>query len=243
MRSVTMVSAYFNNRGMLLKQLAAFRALPPPYALRFEFIVVDDCSDLPDVPVPADLPFTYERYRLTEKVRWNQDACRNLGVSKATHDWLLLTDMDHMPLGDAVKFMFDEMASPKTAYRFSRKTLPDCSDYKPHPNTWFIHKDLYEKVGGYDERLAGLYGTDGDFVKRVQAVAPIRQVGAHVLRVPRESVPDASTPQSYGRKSDADKREMIARVTLRDAEARDGGPVTIRGRFPWERLSSTPSTA
>jgi hypothetical protein len=34
---------------------------------------------------------------MREDIAWNQDACRNLAVSLARTEWVLLTDMDHVP--------------------------------------------------------------------------------------------------------------------------------------------------
>ncbi len=59
------------------------------------------------------------------------------------------------------------------AYTFARVNAPALDPYKPHPNSWAMTRDLFWYAGGYDEALAGNYGTDGDFKVRVNRVAAI----------------------------------------------------------------------
>lgn len=237
MRQVVMVSAYFNNPTMLQKQLAALDQLPEKFVRLFSLVVVDDCSE----PFPADdsavHPFDFQIYRLTTKVRWNQDTCRNLGVASSDSPWLFLTDMDHIPTPEAIRWMIEGAGVHRNrVYRFSRVSAPEMQPYKPHPNTWFMHRELYDQVGGYDERLAGVYGTDMDFKKRLDDVAVTELRPELVVRVPRTVVPDASTPLDYGRKSDAEKVEMSRRISEREKKVSAGAPRTLRGSFPWVRV-------
>ncbi len=53
----------------------------------------------------------------------------------------------------------------------SRVDAPNLTPYKPHPNTWLLTTDLFYRIGGYDERFSGFYGTDGEFRNRVQRTA------------------------------------------------------------------------
>lgn len=240
---VTFVSAYFNNATMLRRQVEELGKLPADWQAHIELIVVDDASDT----APAALPeewfeqyawmFRLRIYRLTRKVRWNQDACRNLGAVVASPDnWLLLTDMDHIPTKSAWQWMLFGAHETSKVYRFGRQNY-DGSPYKPHPNSWFMTQDMYDTIGGYDERLAGLYGTDGDFRKRVDAHAAVIGRPETLIRVGREDIPDASTPRDYGRKSEEDKTEMSRRVQERDAQVLLGlGPRTQRLTFPWVKV-------
>lgn len=213
---VSVVMAYFNNPMMLQRQYAQFMAYPEHVRRAVEYIVVDDCSDegKQAVPPPAGWDIRFQLWRQEIKLRWNQDSCRNHGAFKASFRFLLLTDMDHLiPAETLADLTLGEWPDSK-AFRFSRVNDQTFDTYKPHPNSWFMSRLLYDRVGGYDERLAGLYGTDGDFRSRLAKAATLEQLPQTLIRVGREHTPDASTPREYGRKTEQDGRrisELIAK--------------------------------
>jgi hypothetical protein len=84
-------------------------------------------------------------YRMLEDVRWNQDACRNLGVSQAETDWLLLTDMDHVVPADTFEKILKASLDSDTAYRFARVSMPKLDPYKMHPNSWLMTKAVFDR--------------------------------------------------------------------------------------------------
>jgi len=210
---LSIVMAYYNNPGMLIHQYAMFRSYPDHVRRSIEYIVVDDHSiDGKEALPPAepwDIPITIGR--MAKKVRWNQDACRNWGVSQARADWLLLTDMDHLiPAETLADLLLMPWAGwpQNEAYRLSRRNYGTMEPYKPHPNSWVMPKAFFDRVGGYDERFAGYYGTDGDFVARLRKWTEISELPQYLIRVGREHIEDASTPREYGRKSDRDGEQM-----------------------------------
>lgn len=209
-RPVTIILAYYENAGMLARQYEQIAAYPEELREHLRLIVVDDGS--PNAPAVGGPCGVHQRiYRMRVDVRWNQDACRNLAMSKATTAWRLMTDIDHLIPETTVGHLIWGKADKRKAYRFGRLTLPGETIYRPHPNTWFLTGRLFDEADGYDERFAGWYGTDGDFVGRLQRVAKaIEQRDEFIIRVPREVIPDASTT-SYARKTEADRTE-IARI-------------------------------
>lgn len=105
---------------------------------------------------------------------------------------------------------------------------------KPHPNSWFLHRSLFERVGGYDERFAGYYGTDGDFkVRLLEKAKSWVKLEEYLIRVPREVIPDASTT-SYARKEHYDRPEV---QRLLKARPTSYDPRPQRFRFPYERVA------
>lgn len=213
MRKVTLIMAYYINSTMLHKQLEHMAGYPQDIKNNLEVIIVDDCSPQNPAKIHRDIGCRVRLYRTEVDVRWNQDFCRNLAASKAENNWLLLTDIDHMIPAETLKVVMTagDLAE-NSAYKFSRATMPLLAPYKPHPNSWFLSKRLYSDVGGYDERLAGYYGTDGDFVKRLTYKAlsqggEVRILPSVIWRVPREYIPDASTT-TLERKSEADKQAI-----------------------------------
>lgn len=219
--------AYYLNAGMLKKQYEYFRALDEKYRARLRYIVVDDGSPR-DPAFYEDIGMPLEIFRIEKDIPWNQDAARNIGVHQAPDGWVLLTDMDHLIPPSTIRRVLDGKLNPERVYTFTRVSAPEMNSYKPHPNSWLMQKETYKKMGGYDEGLAGLYGTDGDF--RVRITAKIVQLDAPLIRVPREVIPDASTT-TYQRKKPEDKDLMKARKDKRGA---DWKPLNLS--FPYHRV-------
>lgn len=239
-RAITLVLPYYDNPGMLARQQAAWAAFPEHLRRRLHVILVDDAS--PRWPAephvgPAAHGETgvasFALYRTGKDVRWNWIFCRNLGVAMAPTKWVLLTDIDHLLPVETLRRLLDGELRADAAYRFSRVDAPDLTPYKPHPNTWFLHRGLFEKVGGYDERFSGFYGTDGDFRRRMQDTArKIIMLPEVMIRVPREVVADASTT-TYTRKEKWDKRN-VARILAEREGIKDWRP--LRLSFPYTRV-------
>lgn len=76
--------------------------------------------------------------------------------------------------------------------------------YKAHPNTWLMTRQMFDRIGGYDERFSGFYGSDSEFRERVEHTAERVVLRPEVvIRYPREVIPDASTT-TYKRKQPED---------------------------------------
>lgn len=233
LNDVTLCLAYYENPEMLVHQIEQLNAVPDELRAHIRVIIVDDGS--PNHPAEHVLDngpnaaFPIALYRMDVDVRWNQDACRNIAASEAETRWLLLTDMDHvLPVKTWLRIITGRL-SWKEVYMFQRKTGRQLSQRNPHPNTWLITTDRFEAAGGYDERLAGWYGTDGDFKRRVLKIATIVLLHEFIHEVTPDMVADCRTT-AYERKT-PDDRTAIARIIF------ERGPEPpIRGRFPWHRV-------
>lgn len=225
--------AYFDNPQMLARHYEQFRQMPHEVSKRMAVIIVDDGS--PDYPAWGEyIGMKLSVYRVGVNVRWNQDACRNIGVHHAETQWVLLTDMDHMLPVKTAEYLVNNKFDGRMAYKFTRVSEPDMSFYKSHPNSWFLTKALYDKVGGYDERFAGFYGTDFDIRDRLAAQARILCFDEkHLIRVPREITPDAATPKEFGRKSDSDGINI---KRIKAERAAEPGWTTKRLTFPYVQV-------
>lgn len=215
MTPFTLVMAYYENAGMLREHVRTWLALPLELAAALRVVIVDDGSpERPALEALFQHPLAFDSlaarlgglqvWRMGVDVRWNQDACRNIGVREASTRWVLLTDMDHVVPEQTWRRLMAEKLKKPIAYRFGRVNAPRGDVYKVHPNTWAMTRDLYWQAGGYDEALAGHYGTDGDFKVRLSRVAPIVDLPEVVIRFPREVIHDASTT-TLERKSAADR--------------------------------------
>jgi len=237
MEGLTVIMPFYRNKGMLNKQIEVFNSYPQEVQKRLEFIVVDDCSPIGDRAEEAKLKtgdYDFKLYRILTDLRWNWLQCRNLGAKEAAHDWILMTDIDHIiPEKTMIKIMSTEFDG-KSFYTFPRINWADNGEYKPHPNSYLMPLKRFWKVGGYDETYAGHYGTDGMWRRRCEEVSShVFLAGCPLARVDREDIPDASTkPEVLDRK---DNRDPKALEDIRAyKEATGGGIITLR--FPWKRI-------
>ena len=228
---ITVIIPYYDNPSMLQKQQALWKIYSDVIKENVRFTVIDDGSAIPAESVWVDTGCDQRLYRMGVDVRWNQDACRNLGAHKADTYWLLMTDIDHIVPGLTLEKLL-KVPQQSRAYRLSRLDAPSMKKIKPHPNTWFIARSLFKKIGGYDERFAGWYGTDGEFAGRVRARSGIHFLNYSVVRYGRSVIADASTTK-YERKTAAD-RENIRRIKAERAAIKGWKPLNLT--FPWERV-------
>ena len=240
MNEITLIFPYYENPGMLVKQREHIAALPQIIRENLRVIFVDDGS--PDHPVTdEELGLwkgtglsAFAAYRMLIDVRWNWIACRNLAVSRAKTEWVLMTDIDHLLPIQTARRVMNYVLDKRRVYRFSRVDAPDMTPYKPHPNSWLMTRRMFDRIGGYDERFSGFYGTDGEFRDRVTAQAgPPIMLDEPLVRVPREVQADASTTR-YGRKEVQD-HENVPRI--REVRNSQPGWKTLRDTFPWERIA------
>lgn len=237
MNDLTLVYAYYLNKGMLDEHYRHWRTLPQEIKNHLRAIVVDDGSPHnPAMPPTEPLGFPVSVFRILVDIPWNQDACRNLAMMHCDTQWALLTDMDHLVPVQTLEWVINAELDPACVYRFSRVSMPDLSPYKPHPNSFLMTRELYDRIGGYEERFGGYYGTDGHFLRAIQANASLVQTKAPLIRYPREVIHDASTT-TLRRKNPNDKLKIdtIRRQISRMENPEDRRPK--RNMHPWVRIN------
>lgn len=235
-RDLTLILPYYENPEMFRQQQRAWHDYPEELKARFHVIVVDDGS--PTKPARWEVLggvglASFRLYRIGVDVRWNWLACRNLGAAEALTDWMLMTDMDHVLPPETLTEILTGKLKRERVYRFARVSAPTMEPYKEHPNSWLFTREMFLKIGGYDERFSGFYGTDGEFRGRVEAAAEdIVILPVPLIRYPREVIADASTTV-YGRKEPQDVENVRA---IREARALIPNWRPKRLSFPWEQL-------
>lgn len=241
---LSLVFPYYLNSGMLALQYAEMTRWSDKAKAQIEIVLVDDGSPEPAIEVerPEGLP-TLSIYRVLEDRPWFQHGARNIGAKEASAPWLFLTDMDHVLTAMAADALLKRLThlDPHMVYIPHRleadtmlPTLGRDGRPKPHPNSFIITKNLFWRVGGYDEDFCGVYGTDGLFKTRLFKMA----VKGFLKKVPlvrywRDVVPDASTttlPRKEGR-NPGDKDAIWARKA---AEGRLNEVLTLSA--PYERV-------
>lgn len=233
MNSITLISAYFENPLMLAKHRETWSAYSQGIKEWLEIILVDDCSiqhplSKQDLSGVSNL----KAFRLLKKVRWNQHACRNLGASQALNPWLLMVDMDTLVPAETMRGLIAGMLDQTKVYQFHRVSAPDFVPDKSHCNCFLISKILFDALGGYDERLAGCYNTDWDFLSRMKAAFETVLLDEKLVGYGTDVIPDASTT-CYERSSVEDSRDVCF---VKSERALNPFWRPKRGIFPSERI-------
>jgi hypothetical protein len=212
----TLILPYYENPKFLRTQIGWWSTYPDVLGAwigKFlSAIVVDDGSPVyPAEPIvkanPSSIPLRL--FRIGVDVRWNWLAARNIGAHHAEDGWLLLTDMDHvLPASTASALIFGKH-DPGLVYAFSRIEHTG-EPVQPHSASFFMTKAMFWKIGGYPEELAGFYGTDGDFRRRLAQHAKIQILEDRLIR--HEYQGDSSTT-AYLRKQpeDAAVKALVAK--------------------------------
>jgi hypothetical protein len=224
-KRLTLVVPYYECPEFYLQQVVHWDALANEYP--FRVIVVDDGS-----PSPAPFWPHIERpwlrgFRIENDVPWNWLAARNIGAHHADDGWLLLTDMDHIVPRETLSAVLYGQHDPAVVYAFSRREHTGAKIH-PHSASFLMTRAMFWNIGGYDERLSGVYGTDGAYRKRLTATAPVRILADELER--HEYVADASVT-TYERKTPA-MRQAKAR---RFAGLTPGPPKVLS--FPYHEVT------
>lgn len=143
--------------------LREYERYSPELLDRIEFVIVDDCSPL-EYEIP-DLNLNITWLRITTDIKWNQGGARNLGVTYAKSDKILMSDLDHAFPAETLQFLADQPAPGRHFYKLRRKK-PNGEIYKGHSNLFFMSRARFLRFYGYDEEFSGNYGAeDYRFVK------------------------------------------------------------------------------
>lgn len=110
-------------------------------------VIIDDCS-----PEPLQAPPGVDCYRIDTNIPWNQPGARNLGFQES-EGWIVCADIDHLITKENVEDILKLKKEKGTIYYLGRE---DSDSW----NVYLIHKDDFEKIGGYDEDFSGHYGYD-----------------------------------------------------------------------------------
>jgi len=130
---------------------------------QIQFIIVDDCSPL-QFEIP-DINLNITWLRITTDIPWNQGGARNLGVTYAKSDKILITDLDFVYPEHTLNELVRRPNPGKKFFKIRIKN-PDGLVGKAHSNNFFMSRSRFMRLYGYDEEYSGGYGAeDYRFVK------------------------------------------------------------------------------
>ena len=119
-------------------------------------VIVDDCSQK-----PLKCPSGADCYRIDTDIQWNQPGAKNLGFQEAD-GWIVCADIDHLVTRENQDSILKMKKKKGTIYYLGREDTDSI-------NLFLIHKEDFEKIGGYDEDFSGNYGYDDvEFLWRCQ---------------------------------------------------------------------------
>ncbi|TDR80766.1 glycosyltransferase family A protein [Paludibacterium purpuratum] len=160
---------YCNQKDIsaVTRLLERYAEYPPEIRARVHFVIVDDGSPI-EYRVP-DLPLNITWLKIDQDIRWNQPGARNLGAVYARADTILLADLDHEVPLESMRRLVELPSCGKRLYKMWRKN--EKGEYiKGHPNLFVMSRGRFMECHGYDEELAGHYGSDDyRFVKYQKA--------------------------------------------------------------------------
>ena len=159
---LTYVTHFYLNQkstATIFELLKKYATYDPAVLDRVHFVVVDDGSPLA-YEIPAlGLNLTWLKVR--RDIPWNQSGARNLGVTYAKSDKILITDVDHEFPEATLRHLVEHANCGRRVYKFFRYTPEQPGKLvRGHPNTFFLSRARYFELHGYDEEFAGGYGAE-----------------------------------------------------------------------------------
>ena len=154
--SFNIIYTYYNNRPRFEWLVDHYKKTNPFQKIIF----IDDGSS--DPLKKEDVPGHWEIYRITEDVGWNNEGARNLGMHVTDAEWNALLDMEFY-------FNAEQLENTRTrlhrlddsvGYRLQRNHSRRSDGTAKTANLFMVTKDVYWKLGGYDESHNGWYGSD-----------------------------------------------------------------------------------
>lgn len=133
-----------------------------------ELIIVDDGSLNPidNFVKPSD---KLKLYRVGSDIGFNSHGCRNLIMSQASNNWVVMIDIDRCFKDPS--YAFDSIRKrqllTKARYLFIVHVPQWGHGIHPSVNDYLIHKDHFFSAGGYDEEIVGQRWGDRQYFEQL----------------------------------------------------------------------------
>jgi len=229
MNNVTMVFGYYNQPVMLDEQIRNMESYPVEIRKLWHVVVVDDGSQSAPLGLLRIPNLCLRAFRVDVDIPWNNEGVRNIGVKESKTPWLLVTDIDHIVPVETAESLVSQPHREDQFYGFKRRWRHNMEDMKPHPNTWFMSRKFWDRVGGCDERWSGTYGGDGEWSSRADKINQRQMLDLWLYHANIDEIPDAWVDMTRRYAGDGSQRAAI-----RDSISKN--PQTITGRLQYRQI-------
>lgn len=171
---ITIAIPYYDNPAMLTKHLQYLREYPARWRDEVEIIIVDDGS--PQCPAEdavrqSGVKVGVRLFRVLEDIPWNISGALNLAFHYAKDGWVFSSAVDHVLPVECVDILLQEQREmdPAKFYQFIRYNVDEHGQHTVSSKTghlFYLTRQLFWQVGGYDEDFAGWYGAVGHLFDR-----------------------------------------------------------------------------
>jgi hypothetical protein len=193
---LNVVFPYWEQPLMLREQVRHWEKWDSEILKATTFLICDDCSaEHPvDIGLLESLGLDIRVWRITKKEPWNWRAPKNICMFNAPDGWSLVTDIDHVLVRSQVKKLFGLPLDEDNAYFFKRRQAEDGSVFRNHTSSRLLTKEMFWKIGGYDESFVGTQsGWRGEYPRRVNLTAKATPtLPVYLLRYERTDIDDAN---------------------------------------------------
>ncbi len=226
---ISLIYTYYNQPKMLQKQVENWKTWTNVGNL-IELILVDDCSEVP-MEIP-ELPFPVQAFRVLQDLFFNNPGAKNLGVERAKHSWVLITDMDYTFSERNILDLCSMSKEPETFYYFRAVS------YRPHKkvrhpkSTMLMERRTFKNVGGFDEDFVGNYGKDTQQLYYCLRYHDYKEQCLPNIEIKQWMPTDISDSQVL-----VEKDNSVNTKLLNQKIAGEIPWIKDTIRFPWERLT------
>lgn len=162
MKNLTIGISYYKNPQTLSYQWKFLNQYDKSIHDRLEVIIVDDGSNLgfraEELPIFREpIPFKCSIYRIIPDMAWNQAQARNIAAKFCSSDWFIYLDVDHFFMPEEIKKLMEMELQPEFLYYLNRRKHTTGEPNHPHKECRLLTKELFWKIGGFDESFSGIY--------------------------------------------------------------------------------------
>ncbi|MBD5165901.1 glycosyltransferase family A protein [Helicobacter sp.] len=157
---------YCNQKNIdsVISLLRLYESYSPELLDLIMFVVVDDGS-----PLHYEIPhfnLNLRWIKIKEDIPWNQAGARNLGVTYAVSDKIVLSDLDFYLFENTLWHLVRHKPCGRNVYKIYRENEKgEC--IRGHVNMFFMSRARFMRFFGYDEEFAGHYGREDDSFKKL----------------------------------------------------------------------------
>ncbi|MEZ4791977.1 MAG: DUF5672 family protein [Gelidibacter sp.] len=156
------VQFYIENRTVnpLLELIEIYASYHSNILKQIHFVFVDDHSPI-QIEIPEDINLNYTLLRIKDDIKWNQAGARNLGVTYAKSDKIILTDLDIIFPENLLDSLLHFEIPMDSVFKFT--TISGLKKVESHFNVFFTTIETFMKSKGVDEEFSGKYGYEDVF--------------------------------------------------------------------------------